>query len=57
MLKIMASHFILHIVGYAEGTWEPTVKILPSPFFAEFWRHCVSSGGTQYFASLAEQGN
>ena len=26
---------------------EPSIKTLRSPFSAEFWRHCVLSGGTQ----------
>ena len=26
---------------------EPSVKTIHSPLSAEFWRHCVLSGGTQ----------
>ena len=26
---------------------EPSVETYRSPLFAEFWRHCVLSGGTQ----------
>ena len=29
---------------------EPSVKTLPFPLSAEFWRHCVSSGGNQRHA-------
>ena len=29
---------------------EPSIKILRSPFFAKFWRHCVLSGGAQRHA-------
>ena len=29
----------VHQGVFAVGTWEPSVKILSSPFSAEFWRH------------------
>ena len=34
---------------------EPSVKTLRSPFSAEFWRHCVLSGGTQCHACPRHQ--
>ena len=36
---------------------EPSVKTLCFPFSAEFWRHCVLSGGTPRFALTPEQRN
>ena len=43
------SRYIWRIAEYAEGTWEPTVRAtrFHSPFFAEFCRLCMLSGGTQ----------
>ena len=41
--------FQLHAVSRTQQgrQREPSVKTLRSPLSAEFWRHCVLSGGTQ----------
>ena len=50
---LSALRCILYTAGWVEGT---KCQYTPFPISAEFWRHCVLSGGIQHRALPRHQG-
>ena len=49
--------YLFSVISVLAGYQKPNVKTLRYPFSAEFWRHCMLSGGIQRRASTPERSN